>query len=252
MELIKLDGDIIHIVTEERAINYRWEQNANKLNQNLQIISIADMNTALTQGHYSFDLSGALSLGMVLAKHPFLPNRYIDINEAQDVIFEDKLNCMFEIARLLGVTSIEAKALFLEEKRMEISKDGELTYKYVGTNVQISKEEKQTYAKRYERKEKFSGEFSAKSYQKACIKAQQYGLLGDSGIQYLLKQRNPDESNPILQQSVKIEMTKELNNLLECAMSLNILPNVFSLGGNTKELISSRKKVILESELFFF
>lgn len=46
-------------------------------------------------------------------------------------------------------------------------------------------------------------------------------------------------------------MTKELNNLLECAMSLNILPNVFSLGGNTKELISSRKKVVLESNLTF-
>lgn len=46
-------------------------------------------------------------------------------------------------------------------------------------------------------------------------------------------------------------MAKELNNLLECAMSVNILPNVFSLGGNTKEFISSRTKVILESELFF-
>ena len=251
MELVRLDGDIIHIVTEERSINYRWEQNANKLNQNLQIISIDDMNIALTQGQYSFDLSGTLSLDMVLAKHPFLPNKYIDINEAQDVIFEDKLNCMFEIARLLGVTSIEAKALFLEEKRMEIAIDGGLTYKYVGTNLEINETERQAYAKRYERKEKFSGEFSTESYRKACAKAQQYGLLIDSGIQYLLKQRNPDEPNPILQQSVKIEMTKELNNLLECAMSLNILPNVFSLGGNTKELISSRKKVILESELFF-
>lgn len=29
MELIKLNGDILHIVTDERTINYRWEQNAN-------------------------------------------------------------------------------------------------------------------------------------------------------------------------------------------------------------------------------
>lgn len=134
---------------------------------------------------------------------------------------------------------------------MEIATDGGLAYKYVGTNLEINEKERQVYAKRYECEEKFSGEFSTGSYQKVCVKAQQYGLLGDSGIQYLLKQRKPDGPNHILQQFVKIEMTKELNNLLECVISLNILPNVFFLEGNTKELISSRKKVILESESFF-
>lgn len=138
-----------------------------------------------------------MSIATLLAQHHQVT--------AVDVIIEDKLNYMFEIARMLGVTSIEAKALFLEEKRMEIAIDGGLTYKYVGTNLEINETERQAYAKRYERKEKFSGEFSTESYRKACAKAQQYGLLVDSGIQYLLKQRNPDEPNPILQQSVKIE-----------------------------------------------
>lgn len=251
MEQIKLSGDILHIVTEERSISYRWEEKEKKLDESLQIVSITDMNRALSQGHYSFDLSGSLSVGMVLAKHPFLPDRYIDINKAQDVIFQDKLNCMFEIAKLLGVTFIEAKATFLEERKMEMSADGELKYKWVDMTLQAQREEQQKYAKRYEREERFSGEFTQEGYQKALEKAQKYGLVNDADIQYLLKQRNPDEPNSILQQSVKVEMTKELNTLLECAMSLDILPGVFSLKGHTKEVISSRKMIVLESKLVF-
>lgn len=251
MEQIKLSGDILHIVTEERAINYVWEDNEKKLDKNLQIISITDMNHALSQGHYSFDLSGSLSVGMVLAKHPFLPARYVDINKAQDVIFQDKLNCMFEIAKLLGVTFIEAKAVFLDEQKMEMSADGELKYKCVDMSLQVQKEEKLKYAKRYEREERFSGEFTKEGYQKALEKAQRYGLGDDGDIQYLLRQRNPDDPNSMQEQSVKVEMTKELNTLLECAMSLTILPGVFSLKGHTREVISSRKTIVLESKLVF-
>lgn len=251
MEQIKLSGDILHIVTEERSISYRWEENANRLDENLQIVSIADMNEALSQGHYSFDLSGSLSVGMVLAKHPFLPNRYMDISKAQDVIFQDKLDCMFEIAKLLGVTFIKAKAAFKNEQKMEMSTDGELKYKCVDISLQVQKEEIQTLAKRYEREERFSGEFTKDGYQKALEKAQQYGLGKDRDILYLLRQRNPDDPNSILEQSVKVEMTKELNTLLECAMSLNILPGVFSLKGHTRELISRRKTIVLESKLVF-
>ena len=47
------------------------------------------------------------------------------------------------------------------------------------------------------------------------------------------------------------KMTKELNTLWECAISLNILPGVFSLKGHTKEVISSRKLIVPESKLVF-
>ena len=76
MEDVKeLSGEIIYVTTPERAINYKWEKNSNKLSREIQIVSIEDIqNTDMDV----FDNKRIL-LNTLLVKHPFIPNKYIEI-----------------------------------------------------------------------------------------------------------------------------------------------------------------------------
>ena len=85
-------------------------------------------------------------------------------------------------------------------------------------------------------------------YEKAKQLIKQYKL---DDIDYIVEQRNPEDSSVLSAQEVKVELTKELNCLTECAFSLNILKGVFTLNTNVKQTIATQKKVILETKLIF-
>ena len=68
---------------------------------------------------------------------------------------------------------------------------------------------------------------------------------------YIVEQRNPEDGSKLSAQEVKVQLTKELNSLAECAFSLNILKGVFTLNANVKQTIATQKKVILETKLIF-
>jgi hypothetical protein len=73
MENCKLTRDIIYVTSEERATNYMWEKTANKLNPNVQIVSLDDI---YEMGVDIFDGKKVPVLDTILIKHPFIPNKY--------------------------------------------------------------------------------------------------------------------------------------------------------------------------------
>ena len=85
-------------------------------------------------------------------------------------------------------------------------------------------------------------------YEKAKQLIKQYKL---NDLDYIVEQRNPEDSSKLSAQEVKVQLTKELNSLTECAFSLNILKGVFTLNANIKQTIATQKKVILETKLIF-
>ena len=247
MENNKLEAAILQISTEERAVNYRWEKDANKLDKNISIVCM-DAIQKMKDNGWTFKTNMPLCEGMTLALHPFIHKCYIDITSAEDEIFKDKLDCLGKVSKLLGVKIFEAKAIFIEEKHRNLDASGNINYKAVKLDASYRKEEEEKYAKTYSRKESFSGEFTQIGYEKAKQLIKQYKL---NDLDYIVEQRNPEDGSKLSAQEVKVQLTKELNSLTECAFSLNILKGVFTLNANVKQTISTQKKNILETKLIF-
>uniref|UniRef100_A0AB33IML0 Uncharacterized protein n=1 Tax=Prevotella sp. GTC17253 TaxID=3236793 RepID=A0AB33IML0_9BACT len=240
--------DVLYLAPEERVINYKWEKDSDKLSQNLAVMSITDIRDMEEHG-MKFKTKVSLCEGMTLVKHPYIANCYMDVNLAEDTLFKDKLNCIGRVAKLLGVKEFTAKATFLEAKTRELDIQGNVHYKVVvDADATYKKSEEEKYAKTYRRYETFPGEFTKKDYEEAKKLVSQYKL---DDLEYILDQRNPDANNILGKQEVRIELSKELNSMTECAFSLNVLKGVFTLNASTKETISTQKKVILETKLFF-
>ena len=250
MENNKLGAAILQISTEERAVNYQWEKDADKLDKKISIVSMDDIKKMNDSGWTFKPDIPFLCEGMTLALHPFIYKCYIDINSAEDEIFKDKLDCLGKVSKLLGVKLFEAKAIFIEEKHRDLDASGNINYKVVKVDASYRKEEEEKYAKTYSRKESFSGEFTQKGYDKAKQLIKQY-KLDDKDINYIVEQRNPEDSSVLSAREVKVELTRELNKLTECAFSLNILKGVFTLNANVKQTIATQKTVILETKLIF-
>ena len=95
MENNKLETAILQISTEERAVNYQWEKDADKLDKRISIVSMDDIKKMKDSG-WSFepDIS-FLCEGMTLALHPFyLTNAILILTIAEDELFKDKFNCL--------------------------------------------------------------------------------------------------------------------------------------------------------------
>ena len=125
MENNKLEAAILQISTEERAVNYRWEKDANKLDKNISIVCM-DAIQKMKDNGWTFKTNMPLCEGMTLALHPFIHKCYIDITSAEDEIFKDKLDCLGKVSKLLGVKIFEAKAIFIEEKHRDLDASGNI------------------------------------------------------------------------------------------------------------------------------
>ena len=247
MENNKLEAAILQISTEERAVNYRWEKDADKLDKNISIVCMHDIQNLVNDG-WTFKTKMPIHEGMTLALHPFISKCYIDINIAEDELFKDKFNCLGRVVKLLGAKSFEAKAAFLEAKTRIIDATGNINYKLIKADASYKKSEEEKYAKTYSRKEIFLGEFTRQGYENAKQLIKQYKL---EDLNYIVEQRNPDDGNTFSEQNIAVDLSEELNSLTECAFSLNVLKGVFTLNTNVKQTISTQKKIIVETKIIF-
>ena len=247
MENNKLGASILQISTKERTINYRWEKDADKLDKNISIVCMDDIQNLVNDG-WTLKTKMPIREGMTLALHPFISKCYIDINIAEDELFKDKFNCIGRVVKLLGVKTFEAKAVFHEAKTRDIDATGSINYKLIKLDASGKKSEKEKYAKKYSRKETFSGEFTRQGYEDAKRLIKQYRL---ENLNYIVEQRNPDDGNTLTEQSITVDLSKELDRLTECAFSLNVLKGVFTLNANVKQTISIQKEIIVETKLVF-
>ena len=247
MENNKLEPAILQVSTEERAVNYHWEKDADKLDKNISIVCMEDIQKMKDDG-WTFKTNMPLCEGMILALHPFINKCYIDINSAEDEIIKDKLDSLGKVSKLLGVKEFEAKASFINKIHLELDSSLKIKYKVVELDASYRKEEEEKYAKTYSRKESFSGEFTQMGYEKAKQLIKKYKL---NDLDYIVEQRNPEDGNKLTAQEIEVQLTKELNSLTECAFSLNILKSVFALNANVKQTISTQKNIILKTKLIF-
>ena len=251
MDNIDLKGEVLHIVNPEKAINYKWEKDSDKLSSGLQIISIdeiANLPEDVRKSHFGNKL---ISENDVLIFEPY-SQRYVPVTEAQQSYLDRKYEALSLIAGLLGASKISMKVKTIEMEKRVLTADGEITYKAVDISLGIEKEQFEKYTCQYNKCSEYPNPgLTTVGYLKAERICKETSLIYDPEFKSLLDQRNPEHPNPIKKAVCNIELSRELNRHLDIAFNLNVLRGVFSLNASTKESISSSKKVIIETILEF-
>lgn len=251
MDVHELKGEVLHIVSPEKAVNYKWEEDSNKLPSGLQIISIDDFNSLPeTIKKKRFGVRN-ITENAVLIFEPY-SQQYISATDAEQIFFDRKFDVLSQIASLLGAAKISRKVESYEEEKRVLTADGDISYKVVEVSSNMRKEHTERYRNRYEKiREYTSPRLTTSGFEEALKICEDTGLIYDQDFKALLDQRNPRHPNPIKREIYHIELSKELNESLEVAFHLNILKGVFSLNAGIKESISSSKRLVIETVMEF-
>jgi hypothetical protein len=241
--------DVLYVTSNERAINYKWEDDCNKLDRGLQVVSIDDiMNEDIV---FFNKRKNDIQLDSIFIRHPLMPNTYVDINSAEDVFMKIKLDCLGHIANLLGAKEYETTYLIEEKGERKVDVNGNMAISKVSAEVSVEIDKNSERTRKYYRHEKFNSILTEESYALAELKAKEYNMDNGVDIRYLINNRNPKlPNNQLTSQIVKMELYDELNSKMDIAFSLKVA-NIFKLRGEYSEAMSSRKKVVIETKLIF-
>lgn len=246
----ELNGEVIHITSDEKSINWEWEKDSDKVSRKLQFVSIDDIPMIRNNSDIKFPV---VSENDVLIKHPFEPNTYISVNDASNEIRKDKWFKISEIAQCLGATgfTIEEAKESIESRTLDATLG--IKYKKVRSKSDLKKEETLKEKLGITISDKFGGcrKITDNSYLEAKELAIKYHLDNDSAIRSLIRMRNPSKENMLTNRSIHCEMTKELNSALDIAFSLNVMPNVFSLDANVKKTLETKETITLDVRFEF-
>lgn len=190
-----------------------------------------------------------ITAGLILVKHPFLPNTYINLESTETELFHLKMLCLSTITQYLGAKSISGHAHIVEEKKRVCDAKGNVEYKAVKANADVHSEKNQRYESEYHLEDTFAGEYSEESYKLAVEEAKKFGLDKDMDITSLLEARDPNRPRNIQSRKLSIELSRELNNVLDTAFNLSTVG--FDLSTGYKETLESRKKILFELEINF-
>ena len=112
-----------------------------------------------------------IETGLILAKHPFLPDTYINIDSTETELFHLKMLCLSAITQYLGAKSISGHARVVEQKHRVCDAKGNISYKGVKVLPSVNVEQNQRYESEYRLEDTFSGEYDMTSYKKAIEEA---------------------------------------------------------------------------------
>ncbi len=187
------------------------------------------------------------AIGQILIRHPFLSNTFVDINYSQEDLFNDKINKLAEILQPLGVKALFGQAKWTQAKRREMDITGEGSIKIIDFSSEFKKSHSVAEYCKIKKEKLFPNAVLNKElYEIGIIRAQKYGLYNDSDIRSFIETRNPDLGpNVIGSDNISIELTKEVNNLMSIAFSLNYLP-AFSINAKYKDTLEIINKVQMD------
>lgn len=245
----EIKGDVIYITTEERAKNWEWEKDAEKIDKRVQFVSVEDIELIRKKGEIR--VPEKCLMDDVLIKHPYYTNKYMLLTDVENLRY-DKFVKICEIAQLLGASSYQVKSTENKEEKRSLSASGEICYKISSeVNGTSKKELNQMYNVGVDHIFRGNEKVSLDAYNKAKLKAKEYNLDEDDVVRMLLNGRNPQIGNPQRKYRVCCNLTKEENSALDIAFSIKFIPNAFSFKSQVKSIIEKRVTISLEMTIMF-
>lgn len=218
-------------------------------NDDVQLIPLENAKSFFENDSIKLLNVDRLSSGLILVKHPFLPNTFIDIAATENELFHTKVICLSKIMQCLGAKSIKGYAHIVEEQQRGFDGNGKLIYKEIKADASGKYQKSDRYESEYKLEDTFGGIITEESYEDAKIEARSFGLDKDFDIKNLIEQRNPQKTNSIKSRKVSIELSRELNKKLDAAFELEATG--LELGLGYKEILENRKKILFELEVVF-
>lgn len=239
---------VLCVTTPERTINYRWEKQ--KIDENrIAVVDRAYIQRLEEQGIEFTRNTPTITEGMVFGLHPYKQNCYIDLAMSESEVLNYKVDLLAQFCKYLGVTSITFKAKLESVRKRKLKADAQGNYKVVKVGATYLEEEERKKVARYERCEKYSGDFTEEEYAKA---EEMYKKIGyNYKLEHFLKQRNPKDKNKLLGQKIEVELADAMNSLTDVGFTLSTMTGVFGLSANLLETISIERDIQLEMEFEF-
>lgn len=244
MRDFKPDKLTIHVVSPERAVNYKWEKNSEKLSKNLELISIDDLESLPVDIRDKYFDVKHFEEGMVLILDS-INQRYYPAKTSIQEIPRNKDMAIDHIAALLGARKIVRSVVTVDVQKREFSADGSIRICSFNSNGSYTSSEKTKAEKQYAGTKSYVGNWSERGYNEALEYCKKTGLIYEPGIRQMLEDRKPGHPNPKLSEDYIVTLTNGVEEATEAAFSLNYIP-VFSLSANVKEVIETSRETTLK------
>lgn len=238
---------VLCVATTEEGSNYSWEKQ--NIDSRIGVVDRAYIQRLEAQGIEFTRNSPAIIEGMVFGLHPYKQNCYIDLAMSESEVLNYKVDLLAQFCKYLGVTSMTFKAELKSVCKRDLKADAQGNYKVVKVGATYLEEEERKKVARYERCEKYSGDFTEEEYAKA---EEMYKKIGyNYKLEHFLKQRNPKDKNKLLSQEIEVELADAMNSLTDVGFTLSTMAGVFGLSANLLETISIERNIQLKMKFEF-
>ena len=244
MSDFKPDALTIHVVSPEKAVNYKWEKNSERLSKSLSIKSIDELNSLPVEIRRKYFQVPSFEEGMVLVLDR-INDTYYPITSAKDILPQNKNRAIDHIAALLGAKSIVREIVTRQIAKRQFDASGNIRILKVKAEGSFSEQEKILQEKKYTGKKTFPGNRTEEGYNLAMEYCTQTGLIYDPEIKRMLEDRNPNHPNPISTEEYTVSLTDEVEQLTEYAFSLKYLGGAFSLSAKVSESLENSYEMSL-------
>lgn len=245
-----LKGDVILIEKDEPAIAYKWEPEYGEVRPEMQVLPYSFIDEYKKKYNLQFEVGQRLAPGVMMVKHPYLANTYVDIVNFEENMIKYKFDCMKTIAKKLGAKQVSTKISMSDCSTRDFEVEGDVGYKWVEASLDYKNSQMERLSKKYENVDTTEGEITEQTYQEAKELAAQSGLINDSDIKDLLIFAEPGSSIKNKTKHITIDISSESNRSKEIAFSLKAM-KMFNLNAEIKETICKKMNLSLEIDILF-
>ncbi len=207
---------------------------------NIQVCSVGEVMQLQQNG--ILPPNTLIQMGDTWIKSPY-DDKYISIRDYEFVVTKDKINHIAEIVRNLGAEKIDIEVGFEQEEERTIDSSGEINYKVINGEGGYKKVDASEIINRYKlNDDNLQCPFDIDTYQYALAYANVHCLYHDSDIASLFQFRNlPNNRVSSGNRRIDIVMSNDLNQNLEIAAKLQVLPDIFKLDATFKKITKTKK-----------
>lgn len=229
--------------SHESNFNYTVENNG-KISDTIQRMYDFEFKKYISTNHIKVLDAPVIREGLILTKHPFLQNTYINLESMESAVFQEKIRFISEICQKLGAVYVKGHAMVTKESNFTCNGNIEVKPFFSG-NAEVAENKK--YIEEYSREDYFSGSATATDYKNICDIAKHYGLDKDSDIRNLIEQSNPANINRLKSRTIKFELSRETNQNFEISAEI---PKI-NLNANYKQILDKKRTIMYELHVEF-
>jgi hypothetical protein len=225
----------ILILNKVKARSLQWEESYD-LDEDVQILSLEEVKTL------PFKFEESPKINQIYIQHPFSNEIYLKPNIDGVDIQILKLNYLSQLSAILGAKNFKTTLINREETNKK--KVGELIIDVPLGGSQIGSENSSghTVASFFEMENKYDGNIP--QHKNACDYAIKTGLSKDKLVWALIERRNPEHGNLVNEETITVNLSKEINEFFDLAAALNAFAGKVNL--KVKYSFKEMKKEIVE------